>query len=144
MGENYYEAAIRHFVDGSILENEECYDNAVYLFGYAAECALKSLISVYCGQNSSEFLKQAYSHSGSNLLNDLYTFVVNDSMAPVLDPSLGVKLQSFVLPEVLFRNHPERRYWSNGQFEEVDADNCRNVVGFLINEMAGQHIDGYI
>lgn len=42
--QKFYEAALRHFVDAQILEREECYDNAVYLYGNAAECALKALM----------------------------------------------------------------------------------------------------
>ncbi len=143
MGENFYEAAIRHLVDGRILQREECYDNAVYLYGYAAECALKSMIAVYCG-NTEGILKRAYSHGGSDILNDLYTFVGNESMAPMLDPALGMKLQKFALPEVLFRGHPERRYLADGQFDGADADACRGAAEFLVNEMVSQHIDGYL
>ncbi len=29
MDENFYQAAIRHYVDGMILLQEECFDNAV-------------------------------------------------------------------------------------------------------------------
>lgn len=143
MGENFYEAAIRHLTDGRILQKEECYDNAVYLYGYAAECALKSMITVYCG-NADGFLRRAYSHSGADILNDLYLFVVNESAAPMLDPALGMKLQKYVLPEVLFWAHPERRYLANGQFDEGDADACRGAAEFLVNEMVSQHIDGYL
>lgn len=37
--ENFYEAAIRQWVDGKILEEEGEYDNAVCLQGFAADCA---------------------------------------------------------------------------------------------------------
>lgn len=38
--EDFYEAAIRHWLDGSILEEQGEYDNAVCMQGFAAECAL--------------------------------------------------------------------------------------------------------
>ena len=42
-GENFYEAAVRHWIDGTILQEQEEYDNAVCMQGFAAECALKKL-----------------------------------------------------------------------------------------------------
>ena len=42
--EDFYEAAIRHWIGGRILEREEEYDNAVCMQGFAAECALKKIM----------------------------------------------------------------------------------------------------
>jgi hypothetical protein len=36
------QAALRHYSDGMKLLNSNCYDNAGYHFGFAAECATKS------------------------------------------------------------------------------------------------------
>lgn len=44
MEEDFFEAAIRHWYDGKLLEEEQEYDNAVCMQGFAAECALKK----YC------------------------------------------------------------------------------------------------
>lgn len=74
MKENYYESAIRHYVDGCILEREECYDNAVCLMGISAECVLKCLIEGYLGGDSRKLLKYRYGHSGEVLMNDLDFF----------------------------------------------------------------------
>ena len=42
--EEFYEAAVRHWIDGTILEQQEEYDNAVCMQGFAAECALKKIM----------------------------------------------------------------------------------------------------
>ncbi|WP_455617076.1 hypothetical protein [Eisenbergiella sp.] len=147
MRENFYEAAIRHFIDGCVLQQEESYDNAVCLFGNSAECALKSLIEVYCGENRQQILRKGYGHKGEELLKDLYSFLVNSTNTAAylsLDPALGLKLQDFNLPIVLFQEHPERRYNKNGCYSDTDASECKNSTEFLINEMIRQHIDGYI
>ena len=144
MRENYYEAGIRHFLDGCVLLQEECYDNAVGLFGNSAECALKNLIEVFCGERSREILQFKYGHAGKNRMNDLYSFIVNSSVTSLLDPALGLKLHSFELPDVLFQGHPERRYAGNGQFLPEDVNACKDAVDFLIKEIITQHIDGYI
>lgn len=147
MEENYYEAAIRHFVDGSILQQEGCYDNAVCLYGNSAECSLKSLIEVYCGENSRAILQYRYGHNGKNLKDDLYSFIANSANALItssLDPALGLKLQAFDMPELLFQDHPERRYDKNGRFSQNDAELCKCAALFLTKELIRQYIDGYI
>ena len=46
-GEDFYEAAVRHWIDGIILEEQNEYDNAVCMQGFAAECALKRVWKKY-------------------------------------------------------------------------------------------------
>ena len=144
MEEHYYEAGIRHFIDGSILMQKECFDNAVCLYGNSAECALKCLMAVFCGETGRFILQHGYGHKGLILKNDLYGFVTNSSITPLLDPILGLKLQDFEVPECLFQDHPERRYDKNGRFNQHDAESCEGAARFLMNELIRQHIDGYI
>jgi hypothetical protein len=35
------EAALRHWKDANVLENEDCVENADHLYGFAAECVIK-------------------------------------------------------------------------------------------------------
>lgn len=159
MVQKFYEAALRHFVDAQILEQEECYDNAVYLYGNAAECALKALIENYCRPNnfnslnnpnprnplsSEEILKKGYGHFINSLAKDMNNFILNTSTMAILDPSLALKQQAFIIPEVLSRDHPERRYAGNGIFTLADAQECESATHILVNEMIKQHLDGYI
>ncbi|UEM24772.1 HEPN domain-containing protein (plasmid) [Skermanella mucosa] len=44
MAEDYESSALRHFRDAEVLAGKECYDNAGYLIGFAAECAVKSAL----------------------------------------------------------------------------------------------------
>lgn len=143
MAEDFYEAAIRHFVDGRILEMNECYDNALYLFGYAAECSLKCIMSEYLSQSSNSGVR-GYNHNILELFENLNDFTGNDGIVSEFDPALGLKLQNLSFPEALSRNHPERRYLSNGQFNEKDVKECERVVEFLIKEMISLQIDGYL
>lgn len=144
MTEHYYEAAIRHFIDADILQQEECYDNSVCLFGFSAECALKALIKVFCGENCCQILQYKYGHNGDKLIHDLYIFITNASMISALDPALGLKLHDYALPQILFSDHPDRRYAGNDQFSGTDVEYCKAAVIFLIKEMISQHVDGYI
>ncbi len=143
MGTDFYDAAIRHYIDGTILQGEECYDNALYLYGNSVECALKALLGCYLGENREDILKRKYGHKGGELFQDLYIFLVYDQSV-LLDPVLGLKLQGFMLPTVLFQNHPERRYARTGQFQQADVEAGRETGQFLLQEMIRQHVDGYI
>lgn len=144
LNEQYYESALRHFADAGILQGEECYDNAVYLYGNSAECALKTLIEVYCGVDSKNILMKKYSHDLKQLAKDLFNFIANSSSVALLDPALGLKQQTFMVPEVLFRDHPERRYAGNGTFSVEDVNQCEKAAHILIDEMIKQYMDGYI
>ncbi len=144
LGQCFYEAAIRHFVDAGILLKEESADNAVYLFGNSAECCLKSLIEVYCSTRREQILRYKYGHHIDDLTNDLFEFITNSSDVPSLDPVLGLKLQAFQLPGVLSFEHPQRRYACNGKFTLADAEQCQRATQFLIREMIKQHLDGYL
>lgn len=139
--EFFYASALRHYKDAQILRAQGRYDNAVHLYGFAAECALKSLIAVYCDIGT---VKKKYGHSGSGIVRDLYMFVANGSGAGVLEPTLSLKLAKADLPEVLFKGHPERRYANDGIYKKGDADQCEAGAGFLVREMIAQHINGYI
>lgn len=142
--EDYYGAALRHFVDAEILTREESYDNAVYLYGNSAECTLKTMIMIYFGENGREILKNRYKHDMKLLIQELLYFITNSSAMALLDPTLGLKLQAFALPKALFQEHPERRYAQNGKFAQEDAINCRQATRFLLDEMIKQSVDGYI
>lgn len=43
---NYYKAARRHFEDGELLFKHNRHPNAGHLYGFAAECGLKSLLII--------------------------------------------------------------------------------------------------
>ena len=75
--EDFYESAIRHWIDGSILEENEEYDNAVCMQGFAAECALKRIMERIC--SSSNIRK--YSHFGEALFQDIVMMLTGDVAA---------------------------------------------------------------
>lgn len=139
--ENFYEAAIRHWTAGILLEHQEEYDNAVCMQGFAAECALKKITErIY----DIDTLKK-YGHLGENLFQDIKTMLSGDlGLASMLDPSCGLRLSAISLPAVLFQEHPERRYFSDGIYSRTDAENCRNAVTHLLKEMVSMRLDGYI
>lgn len=141
MEENFYKAAVRHWVDGKILEENGEYDNAVCMQGFSAECALKKILS----KGISEEVIRKYSHEGNSMLQDLVMMFMSDNESlSILNPACGLVLSQIYLPEVLFADHPARRYYSDGKYSEENARVCREATEQILNEMFKLYIDGYI
>lgn len=138
---DFYESAIRHWIGGCILEQEEEYDSAVGLLGFSAECTLKAIMNwVNCDGDVKK-----YSHFGEELFADLKILLLGDmTTVTLLEPGCGLRLSSMVLPQILFQDHPERRYFKDGQFSKDDTLNCREAVKSLIREMVSMRLDGVI
>ena len=98
--EFFYASALRHYKDAQILKEQGRYDNAVHLYGFAAECALKNLIAVYCDVGT---IKKKYGHSGGGIIKDLYMFAANGTGSGILEPSLSLKLDVYKRQSA---NHP--------------------------------------
>jgi len=60
MPEDFAGAAIRHFRDGALLEEKRRVSNADQLFGFAAECAIKSALVGLTGCSDSGALAKKY------------------------------------------------------------------------------------
>lgn len=141
MTEDFYEAAVRHWIDGKILEDQEEYDNAVCMQGFAAECALKKIAQmVHAVENV-----RKYSHSGGELFQHIKEILSGDiEIAAMVNPAYGLRMSAISLPEILFQCHPERRYFEDGIYSKGDAENCRDATNHLIREMVSLRLDGYM
>ena len=102
--EEFFDAAVRHWYDGKLLEENMEYDTAVCMQGFAAECALKKIMqTAYPVKNI-----RKYGHFGEALLKDLCVMLLNDnSLLTALDPALGLRLQSIKISNILFKEHPQ-------------------------------------
>lgn len=148
--ENFYEAAIRHWIGGAILEEQEEYDDAVCMQGFAAECALKIImekarsIKMSDPEEIGKYKKQ-YSYFGEILLYNLQMMLLADmELLTILEPSCGLKLSKMKLPSILFGDHPERRYFKDNTYTKANAEDCRKAAYSLIKEMVRMRIDGYL
>lgn len=138
--EDFYEAAIRHWIDGIILEEKGEYDNAVCMQGFAAECALKKIMDMLHVMND----VKRYNHFGEELFQDIKMILLGDlEMTTLIHPSYGLRLSAISLPVVLFQDHPGRRYFKDGSYSKEDAKKCKDAVNNLIGEMAKMYLDGY-
>lgn len=149
-GEDFYEAAVRHWIDGIILEEQKEYDNAVCMQGFAAECALKKIMEKVRSikmrdSDEIEKYKKGYSHLGEAMMRDIQIMLLVDmELLAILEPSCALKLSKMELPHILFQDHPERRYFRDGTYTKADAEDCRKAADSLIKEMMYMRVDGYL
>ena len=109
--------------------------------GFAAECALKKIMERICSSSD----VRRYSHFGEVLFQDIIMMLTGDmGLTMMIDPACALRLSQIVLPEVLFRDHPERRYFGDDKFVRKDAEDCRKAAGCLIRELALMRLDGYV
>lgn len=138
--DDFYEAAIRHWIDGKILEEQGEYDNAVCMQGFAAECALKKIMDMLHFMDD----VKKYGHSGEDLFQDLKVVLSGDmEVSALINPVCGLRLSAVSLPPILFQDHPSRRYFKDGRYSEENAEECKNAAYSLIKEMANMYLDGY-
>lgn len=141
MHENYFDASVRHWYDAQILEDAGEYDNAVCMQGFAAECALKSIFQQCISREN----VVKYGHNIKLLLQDILSFSVNDiEIVSILDPSFGLRLLEIPLENILFLDHPKRRYFENEHYCKEDAVKCRENASAYLQEMLKLYVDGYI
>lgn len=86
-----------------------------------------------------------YGHNLEVLFQDLQMLLTSDrDMISILDPAAGFRLSKINLSAILFENHPDRRYYSDGKYSSEDARVCRECAEVLLAEMCRLYIDGYI
>lgn len=144
--EDFYEAAIRHWIDACILEEQGEYDNTVCMQGFAAECALKKILEKIVDETEKAIKNiRAYRHFGDVLFQDIAMMLSSGvGLADVIDPASVLRLSQIQLPQILFQDHPERRYFKDGIYQAADASACREAAEKLIREMVRMRLDGHI
>ena len=95
MGENYYDVAVRHWIDGKILEENEEYDNAVCMQGFSAECALKKILLENAHCNIKCILRHSTSYKFYKKLLDEGLIEAGDKVAVKNEQRTEVILSSF-------------------------------------------------
>lgn len=139
--EDFYESAVRHWIGGCILIENEEYDNAVCFYGFAAECALKAMMERI---NENSDVKK-YGYFGGPLFQDMKMMLSADLASTVMmDPVWGLRLSDLSIPDILFKDHPKRRYFEDGIYTRADAEICQEAAKNLLSEMVSMRLDGYL
>lgn len=136
MSDNYPAAAMRHYRDAVILQENGRLDNAMCHYAFCAECFVKVLYDNVChtgGRGLGHKIEQAYAS-----LVDFYSFIC------MRDAKTEIMLGNDALPDCLFKNHPARRYWDDITYTEEDVQEVKALTERMMQELVMQLIDGRI
>lgn len=118
--DDYRDCAQRHLDDADFLFRNNRLDNAIYLAGFAIECALKFAVEYYQGQ------PRDYSHR----LHDIATHLINILSLLPNSPARSIlnQIQSSRNSRHPLYGHPGRRYWSSGWWNYNDVQDAINLA----------------
>ncbi len=125
--EDYRAAALRHWQDAGLLENNNRLENADHHYGFAAECAIKkALVSLPSFVNSGSLDKRFKTH-----INELWGRIALSSLQKAY-PSLCALLKA---SDPYNNWHVDQRYFSDGRITQANVDShkgsARRILGIV-------------
>ena len=138
--ENFLQAAFRHAKDANILYDQQCYDNAMYHYGFAAECTIKAIAQRFYHSDADDLRKQ-YSHRMNALLLDEQFFDMLDQSIVFLNPALLLGIDVIHVPTILVDGHPERRYFPDDSYTQMDCQQVQPCVRDMMSFLTGELLD---
>lgn len=109
--ENYADAALRHWNDAQLLEEENRVENADHHYGFAAECAIKKVLVVLPAFSTTGVLEMTYKEH----VNILWYRVNNLSLQKSY-PALSAYLKS---THPFSDWHVKQRYAADGEISKA-------------------------
>lgn len=134
--DNYPVAAVRHFVDGTLLLNNKRTDNAMCHFAFSAECAMKTLY-----ERLSDSPARGLSHGTEKEWDNIMQYL---DAIQILDAKVGNLMANTKVPEALFCRHPGRRYEGDIFYSQGELEASRKFTEELIRKIVMDVIDGRI
>lgn len=123
--ENYADAALRHWNDAQILEEKNSLGNADHLFGFAAECAIKTVLVKLPAFSNNGVLDTAYKEH----VNTLWGKVNHQSLHKTY-PTLVAFLKS---TNNFSDWNVNQRYSANGEITksvvELHKNSAKRLIG---------------
>lgn len=137
MQDCFPEAAVRHYLDATMLYNAGRYDNAMCHYAFSAECAIKAFREqfgqVYPGIHSQP------THQIEPILESMTEY---HELLGVLVPQLSIFIGIGTPPPILFQEHPQRRYGNDVNYIESDLAECKVFTAELARQVVSAAIDG--
>lgn len=134
MNDNYLVASMRHYIDGTLLEKEKRWNNAMCHYAFSAECFIKIWYEHVSHQKGSRL-----SHGVEKTFDDLAHYY---SFIRMNDVTTDIMLGQTSLPTTLFENHPARRYWDDISYSKEEVQEARELVERMMQELVIQLLDG--
>lgn len=134
---SYSIAAARHNQDGKILLSTDRIDNAMCHFAFSAECSLKAFWEAFQEMNN-RFPKVKFVHKEKELnefLRDYYWLTV-------WNPTLAFLSGLETIPNILFQDHPDRRYYDNQNYTAEEIKKSEHYSDMLLQRLVECALDG--
>ena len=125
--DNYEDCAKRHLNDADFLFRNNRLDNAIYLAGFAIECALKFAVEYYQSQGYGLSNPPNYHHRVHDIAMDLInilSLLPNSSALSILNQIQSLR-NSIHHP---LYGHPNRRYWPSGHWRQNEVQDAINLA----------------
>lgn len=125
--ENYKAAALRHWIDATILETENSLGNADHLFGFAAECAIKTtLVKLPAFAKSGELQHEYKEH-----INTLWEKAKHHSIQKT-HPKLAAILKT---PNQFSDWNVNQRYFADGEISKAAMESHKRYARTLLGNV---------
>jgi hypothetical protein len=136
MSTNYRDAAVRHFIDGDLLNKNQKYANADQLYGLSAECSIKAVMVGLGMQTTKKGAPKDYAHKVhiSELWMAFQSFAAGRLASRYVEPL--DHLNPFEDWDV------DQRYWANHKIGAADASKHGDAASTCRKSMELAVLDG--
>lgn len=137
--DNFQEAAARHFIDAEILFNESRIDNSLCHYAFSTECIIKATVQNLLPGTAS--IRRSIGHDITGTWDNISALI---DLSETFDSESSVLLAQLTIPNLLFDNHPDRRYYADSSYTAEDIGDSKKSVGILFEKFLSYKIDGIL
>lgn len=136
MQDHFPEAAVRHYRDGALLHQADRYDNAMCHYAFSAECAIKAFNLQF------QQVYTPHKRVGHDVVPVWRSMTEYCELLGVLDPRLSLLLGIGAAPDILFQDHPARRYGNDACYTDAELSLCGSFANKLMQQIVAAALDG--
>lgn len=136
MQDRYPEAAVRHYHDGVILHQADRYDNAMCHYAFSAECAIKAFKTQF------QQVYVLHNQATHNIAPAWKSMMEYYELLGVLDSQLSLLIGIGAPPDILFQEHPVRRFGNDVNYTDTELSVCKSFANRLVQQIIAAAIDG--
>lgn len=126
-------AAVRHFEDGLLLQNNGRDDNAMCHYAFSSECSIKVFVEqLHLGRKTHDILE---------LFDNISSYA---ELVGLMHPKFALLVGIAPPPEALFDGHPERRYEANHTYTSSELQEAQFYSKVLVDHVITAVLNGQI
>lgn len=137
MHDCYPEAAIRHYLDGTLLCQANRYDNAMCHYAFSVECAIKAFVKQF-----QQIYPVPYRNPIHDVTENLESLSTYHELLGILNPQLSLLIGVDAPPPLLFQDHPGRRYRNDLNYTATEINTCAEYTAQMTQQIISAAIDG--